>query len=71
MINTAYQSLVTAPIIIRQKAWIASMAFVGMGVEIGDGAIAGATASVYRSVEPWTVVGGNPAKFIKNRIIKE
>ena len=69
MINTACQSLVTAPIIIRQKAWVASMAFVGMGVEIRAGAIVGATASVYKNVEPWTVVGGNPAKFIKKRII--
>ena len=46
------------------------MAFVGMGVEIGAGAIVGATASVYKNVEPWTVVGGNPAKFIKKRVIK-
>ena len=37
------------------------------GVEIGEGAVVGATASVYKSVEPWTVVGGNPAKVIKKR----
>ena len=38
-----------------------------MGVEIGEGAVVGATASVYKSVEPWSVVGGNPCKIIKMR----
>lgn len=67
--NTPYSGLITAPILLRRGAWIASRAFVGMGVEIGEGAVVGATASVYKDVEPWSVVGGNPAKFIKKRII--
>lgn len=33
------------------------------------GAVVGATASVYKNVEPWTVVGGNPARVIKKREI--
>lgn len=69
MLNTADKSLVTAPIVLRGKSWVGSRAFVGMGVEIGEGAIVGATASVYKSVEPWVVVGGNPAKIIKKREI--
>ena len=40
-----------------------------MGVEIGEYAIVGATASVFKDVEPYTIVGGNPAKVIKKRII--
>ena len=67
MMNTADRSLVTAPILIRSKAWVGSRAFIGMGLEIGEGAVVGATASVYKSVEPWVVVGGNPAKMIKMR----
>lgn len=63
--------LITAPITISDKAWVASNAYVGMGVTIGEGAVVGATASVYKDVEPWTVVGGNPARFIKKRVIKE
>lgn len=70
-INNPITSLITAPIIIKSKVWIGSRAFIGMGVTVGEGAIVGATASVFRSVEPWTVVGGNPAKFLKKRIIKE
>ena len=69
--NTAESGLVTAPIVLRRTAWIGSRAYVGMGVEIGEGAVVGATASVYKSVEPWAVVGGNPAKLIKMRTINK
>jgi putative colanic acid biosynthesis acetyltransferase WcaF len=59
--------LITAPIIIEDNVWVAADAFIGMGVTIGQGAVIGARSSVYRDVTPWTVVGGNPAKFIKTR----
>jgi len=62
--------LITKPIIIDDQAWVAAEAFVAMGVHIGQGAVAGARAAVFKDVEPWTVVGGNPAKFIKKREIK-
>ena len=67
--NTATAGLVTAPIVLRRSAWVGSRAYIGMGVEIGEGAVVGATASVYKHVEPWAVVGGNPAKLIKMRKI--
>ena len=41
-----------------------------MGVTIGQGAVVGATASVYKDVGPWTIVGGNPAKVLKKRELK-
>ena len=63
--------LITSPIVIEDQAWIGAKAFVGMGVTIGQGAVVGATASVYKNVESWTVVGGNPAKYIKKRVIKD
>lgn len=63
--------LITAPIIIKDQVWIGANAFLGMGVTINTGAVVGATASVYKDVESWTIVGGNPAKFIKKRIINE
>ena len=65
--NTADSGLITAPIVLRRGAWIGSRAFIGMGVEVGEGAVVGATASVYKNVESWNVVGGNPAKVIKKR----
>ena len=63
--------LITAPIIIGDNAWIGAKAYIGMGVNIGNGVVVGATASVYKSVEPWSVVGGNPAKFIKKRVLRD
>lgn len=70
-IFNATNPLITQPITIKNRAWIAAEAFVGMGVTIGEGAVVGARSAVFKNVEPWTVVGGNPAKFIKKRIINE
>ena len=63
-------SLIKKPIEIGDYAWIGARAYVGPGVSVGEGAVVGATASVYRDVPEWTVVGGNPAKVIKQRIMK-
>lgn len=69
-ISSIMLPLKTAPIILGDNVWIASKVFIGLGVTISNGAVVGATASVYKDVEPWTVVGGNPAKFIKKREIR-
>lgn len=68
--NDPRHPLITAPIRIGDQAWVAAEAYVGMGVTIGEGAVVGARGSVYKDVEPWTIVGGNPAKFIKRREIQ-
>ena len=41
------------------------------GVTIGDGAIVAAHSVVARDVEPYTVVGGNPTRFLKKRFREE
>ncbi|MFZ4395607.1 MAG: putative colanic acid biosynthesis acetyltransferase [Kiritimatiellia bacterium] len=66
-----HMELVTAPIHVGDGAWIAAKAFVGPGVKVGDGAVVGACAVVTRDVKPWTVVGGNPVRFIKSRVIRK
>jgi putative colanic acid biosynthesis acetyltransferase WcaF len=63
--------LITAPIRIEDQAWIAADCFIGPGVTIGQGAVIAARAVVNKNVEPWTVVGGNPASFIKKRELRE
>ena len=62
--------LVTAPITICDGVWIGARAIVLPGVTIGEGAIVAAGAVVTKDVEPWTVVGGNPAKVIKRRELR-
>lgn len=69
-ITDSHHRLVTAPIVVEDQVWIGARAYIGMGVVVRQGAVVGATASVYKTVEPWTVVGGNPARFIKKREIR-
>lgn len=63
--------LVTGPIRLRQGCWITAGVFIAPGVEVGEGAVALARAVVTRNVQPWTVVAGNPARFVKDRVIRE
>ena len=58
-------------IVIGNDVWIGYEAVILSGVTIGDGAIIGARAVVTKDVPPYTVVGGVPARFIKNRFPEE
>ncbi len=53
------------PIYIGRNVWIGFDACVLPGVTIGDGAIVGARSVVIEDVKPYTVVAGNPARFIR------
>ena len=68
-ISLPNHQLITAPIIIKDQAWIGASVYIGMGVTIGQGAVVGASSSVFKNVDPWVIIGGNPAKFIKKRKI--
>jgi len=68
--NTAMGSLIIAPITLKQRSWVGSRAYIGLGVTVGEDSIVGATASVYKDVEPETIVGGNPAKILRRRFTK-
>ena len=57
------------PVTIGNQVWICSEAFIGPGVVVEEAAVVAARAVVVNKVEAWTVVGGNPAKFIKKRLI--
>ncbi|TWA68632.1 chloramphenicol O-acetyltransferase type B [Azospirillum baldaniorum] len=53
--------------VIGNDVWIGSEAIVMPGVTIGDGAVIGTRALVTRDVEPYAIVGGNPARVIRKR----
>lgn len=64
MIGTGY---VNAPIIIEDDVWIGARAILLSGIRVGKASIIGAGAVVPKDMPPFTIVGGNPAKVLKQR----
>lgn len=62
--------LVRSPITIGSDVWIGADAFIGPGVTVGDLAVVGARSSVYKDLDFKKVYVGNPAKSIKDRILR-
>jgi len=63
--NHDWSTTQSAPVKICDGAWLGAKSIVLKGVTIGEGAVVGAGSVVTKDVEPYTVVAGNPAKFIK------
>jgi putative colanic acid biosynthesis acetyltransferase WcaF len=57
--------LILKPITIGNGVWIAADAFIGPGVSIEDNAVIAARSVVVKNVMTNAIMGGNPAKFIK------
>ena len=57
--------------VVGNDVWIGRESVIMPGVKIGDGAIVAAYSVVTRDVEPYTLVGGNPARPIKKRFSPE
>lgn len=57
--------------IIGNDVWIGRNVTVMPGVKIGDGAIVAANCTVTKDVEPYAIIGGNPAKVIRYRFSSE
>jgi len=62
----------SASVYLRKDSFLGANVVVLPGVEIGEGAVVAANSLVIRSVSPWTVVMGSPAKrFMKREKIKD
>nr|WP_317043871.1 acyltransferase [Mucilaginibacter xinganensis] len=64
--NKNWDVVESKPITIKSYAWIGMNCIILKGVTIGEGAIVGAGSVVTKDVPAWTIVGGNPAKVIKD-----
>jgi virginiamycin A acetyltransferase len=53
--------------VIGNDVWLGNSVTIMQGIKIGNGAIIGTNALVTKDVEPFTIVGGNPAKVIRKR----
>lgn len=60
------RGLILKPVVIRKNAWIGAGATILPGVTVGENAIVAAGAVVAKDVPPNTVVGGIPARVLKN-----
>lgn len=58
-------------IVVGNDVWFGTNAVIMPGVEIGDGAIIGASALVTKDVAPYSIVGGNPSRIIRKRFSEE
>ena len=58
-------------VIIGNDIWIARSVTIMSGVKIGDGAVIAANSHVVKNVEPYSIIGGNPAKLIRKRFSEE
>ncbi len=56
-----------AKIIIENDVWIGANCVITAGVHIGEGAVVAAGSVVTKNVQPFTIVGGVPAKIIRER----
>jgi len=63
----ASMPLVTKPIRLGARSWIAADVFIGPGVTVGEGAVVGARSLVLRDIEPWVVAAGHPARVLGPR----
>lgn len=62
--------LSTKNVIIGENCWIGARVFICPGVELGEGCIVAGGSVVTKSFPPFSVIGGNPAKLIKQRNVE-
>lgn len=62
-----FESTTKGPIVIGDDVWLGYNSMILSGVTIGQGAVVAAGSVVTKNVEPYSIVGGNPARVIKYR----
>jgi acetyltransferase-like isoleucine patch superfamily enzyme len=66
-----WDAVKTSPIVIENKVWLGFNVIVLKGVSIGEGAVVAAGSVVTKNVPPYTIVGGNPARIIRELTMDE
>lgn len=63
--------LITKPIRVEDGAWLGAGTWVGPGATIGSHAVLAASSVTAGAIPAWSVYRGNPARFIKRRVIRK
>lgn len=58
-------------IVVESSGWVGARAMLLPGVRLGEGAVAAAGSVVSAAVPAWQIVAGNPAMFLKMRVVRE
>ena len=69
-VSSATFDLITRPIVIKDNVWVAARSIILPGVTLHTASVVGAGAVVTKDVDEWCIAGGNPAKFIKKRMLR-
>ena len=67
LLNAPYEASSKGPIIVEDDVWFGQNVMVLSGVRIGKGSVIANSSIVVKDVEPYSIIGGNPAKLIKKR----
>lgn len=68
-VSSRHAELLTRELVVESESWICAYAKVLPGVKVAQGSVIGMGAVLTRSTQPWSIYAGNPAKFIKDRVI--
>jgi putative colanic acid biosynthesis acetyltransferase WcaF len=63
--------LFTRPICLERGCWVGAKSFLGPGVTVREGAVLTAAAVATKDLEPFGIYSGNPATFLKRRVMKD
>jgi acetyltransferase-like isoleucine patch superfamily enzyme len=69
--SNQFHPVINGDVVIGNDVWVGKGSTIMMGIKIGDGAIIAANSHVVKDVEPYSIVGGNPAKVLKKRFTDE
>lgn len=69
--NSYVETFSKGPIVVEDDVWIGTNSLILSGVKLSKGTVVAAGSVVTKSTEPYSIVGGNPAKLIRKRFSEE
>lgn len=70
-LDREYDKFTKGDVVIGNDVWIADNVTIMSGISIGDGAVIANSSHVVKDVQPYSIVGGNPARLIKYRFSED
>jgi putative colanic acid biosynthesis acetyltransferase WcaF len=68
-VSSPTMALITKPIVVEDNVWVGARSIILPGVTLHVASVVGAGSVVPKDVDAWNIVGGNPARVIKQRVL--